>query len=97
MNRRFHPEFENDLISAARFYQKQRSGLGAEFLDAAEQAVAPVMQAPQRWPIRVAGVRRYLLSRFPYILRYRIDAATETVDFLSIIHTSRHPDTAKER
>ena len=97
MNRRFHPEFENDLISAARFYEKQRSGLGAEFLDETEKAVATVMQAPQRWPIRVAGVRRYLLPRFPYILRYRIDPAVETVDFLSIIHTARHPDTATER
>ena len=50
MNRRFHPEFENDLISAARFYERQRSGLGAEFVDEAEQAVATVMGAPRQWP-----------------------------------------------
>ena len=39
MNRWFHPEFETDLISAARYYEAQRANLGLDFLDAAESTV----------------------------------------------------------
>jgi plasmid stabilization system protein ParE len=97
MNRWFHPEFESDLIAAARHYQAERPTLGAEFLDEAEQAVENVMRAPGRWPVGLGGIRRFLLQRFPYIIRYRISPAGDTVQFLSILHGARHPDTARDR
>jgi toxin ParE1/3/4 len=95
MTRWFHPEFETDLIDAARYYQGQRPALGAEFLDEAEQAVEEIMRAPERWAVRVGGVRRFLLSRFPYIIRYRLSG--KAVQFLSILHGARHPDTSSRR
>jgi hypothetical protein len=49
MNRWFHPEFETDLISAARYLNQQRYGLGAEFLDEAERAIEEIMSDPDRW------------------------------------------------
>ena len=97
MNRWFHPEFENDLIDAARHYQTQRPALGAAFLDEAERAVEMVMSAPERWPIRIGGIRRFLVARFPYIIRYRISTNGDAVQFLSILHGARHPDTGRER
>lgn len=95
MNRWFHPEFETDLISAARYYEAQRANLGRESLDAAESTVETIMVAPERWPERVAGIRRLQLERFPYLIRYRITA--DTVQFLSILHAARHPDTGAGR
>ena len=53
------------------------------------------MVAPHRWPERVAGIRRLQLERFPYLIRYRITA--DTVQFLSILHAARHPDTGAGR
>lgn len=97
MNRWFHPEFETDLIAAARHYQAERPALGAEFLNAAEQVVEEIVRSPERWPVRVGGVRRFLVERFPYIIRYRISAAGDTVQFLSILHGARHPDTGSKR
>lgn len=97
MTRWFHPEFETDLIDAARYYQGQRPALGAEFLDEAEQSVEDVMCAPELWPMRVGGVRRFLLPRFPYVIRYRISTNGDTVQFLSILHGARHPDTGRRR
>jgi hypothetical protein len=44
-----------------------------------------------------ADVRRFLVHRFHYVIRYRIVAATDTVEFLSIVHTSRHPNTVTDR
>lgn len=92
MNRWYHPEFETDLIDAARYYQGQVPALGAEFLDEAERAVEEVMRAPELWPLRVGGIRRFLLNRFPYVIRYRISSGGDTVQFLSILHAARHPD-----
>src|SRR5262245_20231061 len=97
MTRWFHPEFETDLIDAARYYQGQRRALGAEFLEAAEQAVEEIMRAPSRWPTRMGGIRRFLLLRFPYVFRYRIAASSNTVQFLSILHGARHPGTGGAR
>ena len=97
MNRWYHPKFETDLIEAARYYQGQVPALGAEFLDEAEQSVEEVMRAPERWPLRVGGIRRFLLHRFPFVIRYRISPNGNTVQFLSILHGARHPDTGQER
>ena len=97
MNRWFHPEFETDLVDAARYYQTQRPALGAEFLDEAEKAVETVMHAPERWPARVGGIRWFLVERFPYVIRYRISTSGDTVQFLSILHGARHPDTGRKR
>ncbi|MCX6955832.1 MAG: type II toxin-antitoxin system RelE/ParE family toxin [Verrucomicrobia bacterium] len=97
MNRWFHPQFETELTAAAVYYEEQRAGLGAEFLDATEQAIETVMSAPHRWPARIGGVRRHLVERFPYLVRYRVAPTGETVQFLSLLHGARHPDTGRER
>lgn len=97
MNRWFHPQFETELTDAALYYEQQRAGLGAEFLDTTERAIEAVVSAPHRWPIRIGGVRRYLVERFPYVIRYRITPTGETVQFLSLLHGARHPDTGHER
>ena len=95
MKRWYHPEFETDLISSARHYETQRATLGREFVATAEATVEIIMSAPDRWPERQAGIRRLPLERFPFLIRYRITA--DTVQFLSILHGSRHPDTSTGR
>ncbi|MFZ5495136.1 MAG: type II toxin-antitoxin system RelE/ParE family toxin [Verrucomicrobiota bacterium] len=93
MTRWFHPEFQTDLIDAARYCQGQRPALGAEFIDEAEAAVEEIMRAPERWPVRVGRVRRFLLNRFPCIIRYRISDSGDTVQFLSLLHGAAIPAT----
>ena len=95
MNRWYHPEFETDLISAARYFEAQRADLGREFITTAENTVKTIMVAPTRWPERQAGIRRLQLDRFPFLIRYRITA--DTVQFLSILHAARHPDISVSR
>jgi hypothetical protein len=53
------------------------------------------MTAPHRWPERNGGIRRLQLDGFPFLIRCRITA--DTVQFLSILHVARHPDTGSER
>jgi len=95
MIRWYHPEFENDLISAARYYEEQSVGLGRDYIGAAESTVELIMTAPSRWPERQGGIRRLQLNGFPYLIRYRINA--DAVELLSILHGARHPDTDSGR
>ena len=97
MKRWYHPAFETDLIEAARYLGQKRHDYGQVFLDEAEAAVELIMQNPTIWRPWHHDIRRYILRRFHYTIRYRIRADEDLVEFLSIIHTSRRPDTGLER
>lgn len=97
MKRWFHPLFESELIAAARYLERQRGGFGLQLVNEVESAVESIMQAPTAWRPWRNDIRRFLLSRFRYTIRYRIRRDEERVEFLSLVHTSRHPDTALDR
>jgi toxin ParE1/3/4 len=86
----YHPDAEAELIQAARFYESRVSTLGSEFLDAADRAIAVIVEAPDRWSIIEADVRRYLMLRFPYAVYYRV--FRDSIRILAFKHHSRHPD-----
>ena len=86
----YHPDAESELIEAARFYEQQFPSLGAQFLDAAELAAGTILEAPHRWKIIEAGVRRYLMPRFPFAVYYTI--CPDHLRILAFKHHSRDPD-----
>jgi toxin ParE1/3/4 len=86
----YHPDAETELIEAAQFYEGRVSTLGAQFLDAVDQSVRAIIDAPERWRIIDADVRRYLMPRFPYAIYYRVTA--EHIRVLAFKHHRRHPD-----
>jgi toxin ParE1/3/4 len=86
----YHPDAEAELIQAARFYESRVSTLGSEFLDAADRAIAVIVEAPDRWSIIEADVRRYLMPRFPYAVYYRV--FPDHIRILAFKHHSRYPD-----
>ena len=97
MKRRFHPAFEVELIEAARYLEQQRSNFGRQFIDEVEAAVETIMRAPATWRPWHGDIRRFVLSRFRYTIRYRIRGGEDLVEFLSVIHTLRHPDEGLDR
>ena len=68
----YHPDAEAELIESARFYEQRVPSLGGQFLDAAELAIGAILDAPERWSILEAAVRRYLMPRFPFAVYYRV-------------------------
>ena len=97
MKRWFHPAFETELIEAARYLEQQRGEFGRQFLDDVEAAVERIMQAPETWQAWRGDVRRFLLARFRYTIRYRVRRDEDLVEFLSVVHTARHPETGSDR
>ena len=69
--------------------------LGAEFLNAVDDAIAKILQAPTRWRVIEADVRRYLMPRFPFAIYYRV--LSDHVRILAIKQHSRFPNYWSER
>lgn len=97
MKRWFHPAFEIDLIEAARHLERQRQDYGRHFLDEVEAAIERIAQGPTIWRPWRGDIRRFLLSRFSYTIRYRIRRDEALIEFLSVVHAARHPDTGIDR
>jgi plasmid stabilization system protein ParE len=85
------------LIEAARYLEQQRGDFGRQFLDEAEAAIEVIMRAPETWRPWRGDIRRFVVVRFRYTIRYRVRRDEGLVEFLSIVHTSRGPDTGADR
>src|SRR5258708_7420507 len=86
----YHPDAEAELIEAAQFYERRVPTLGAQFLDAIDDAIRVIQGAPQRWSVIEGDVRHYLMPRFPYAIYYRV--LPDLLRVLAFKHHSRHPD-----
>ena len=80
---------EQEMVDAAVYYELQVRGLGADFLDKIESAIADIAENSERWPIVRSDIRRRLVHRFPYGLLYRVDP--DEVLVLAVAHLHRHP------
>ncbi|WP_415907843.1 type II toxin-antitoxin system RelE/ParE family toxin [Oleiharenicola sp. Vm1] len=86
-----HPEAEREFTAAALRYERERAGLGGDFIAAVDHAVAELRAHPHRWRVIKSDVRRGLLPRFPYAFYYWEKIAGEELEILSISHSKRHP------
>jgi toxin ParE1/3/4 len=84
-------EASEELSVAAEWYEKERVGLGADLLAEAARGLKKVAENPTTWPLvpRSRIVRRFLLTRFPYVVYYVIEGGHVRV--FAFGHTSRRP------
>lgn len=84
-----------DVEEAYRWYERQRAGLGEEFLSAVQGALEVVASNPEAHPVVHRDTRRFLLRRFPYGLYYRVLDAEIVV--VACFHAKRDPKTWRSR
>jgi plasmid stabilization system protein ParE len=89
------PEVVADLTSARDWYEAQRPGLGAKFLDAAAASIEHVADQPEIYALIYRRVRRCKVRKFPYVVYYRTN--DDYVEIMAVLHASRHPRTWKSR
>ncbi len=85
---------EREALKAAFWYNKQRSGLGDDFLLEVDECVIGVANDPQQHtPVEMGRSRREvrcsLVKRFPYAVYFEVLPAEIVV--LAVAHTSRRP------
>lgn len=77
------------MIEAAIYYEMQVEGLGKNFLDIIEAAVAETAENPRIWPEIEQGIQRRLIRRFPYSILYTV-YENELV-IIAIMHQKQKP------
>ena len=61
-----------DLDLAIEWYEKQRRGLGFEFLNCVEVTIHRILENPQVYSIKLKNLRAALTRRFPFSVFYEI-------------------------
>jgi toxin ParE1/3/4 len=74
---------------AALRYDRQRAGLGAQFITEIDAALCLAATHPERFPIKHAGIRRAPVRRFPYSVFYRVER--DRIVVLAVFHGRRNP------
>jgi plasmid stabilization system protein ParE len=78
-----------EYFEALQWYEAQRSGLGHEWVEKVDQAIASACETPERFAVVERDVRSIRVRKFPYRVYYRVRAQKLIV--LAIYHAGRDP------
>ena len=95
MRYEFHPEALEEYDAAALWYAEREPALALRFIDAVEDAIGRILEAPTRWRVIEEDVRRCLTRVFPYGVLYTIEP--DFVLIVAVMHCSRELGYWKQR
>lgn len=93
----YNPEFYNDIVQAMDWYEAQQRGLGLVLQQNVKLQTQKLSSTALQFAIKYDDVRCLKVTKFPYLIHYRVDEQTKTVKVEAMIHTSRNTDIWKER
>jgi toxin ParE1/3/4 len=73
MRLRYTDRSKDDVELAFAWYERQRKGLGFEFLDCVESALLNIIRFPEMYQIRYSCFRGCPIRRFPFSIFYSIE------------------------
>ncbi len=73
MKLRYTSRAIQDLELALVWYERQRRGLGFEFLDCVEATIKSILSNPRKFRIYYAQIRGRVVRRFPFSIFYSIE------------------------
>ena len=85
----FHPEAQDEFISAAQFYESQTQELGLNFILTVQRSYERLRDSPAIGPPFGRRLRRLLVPKFPYGLLYRVEP--ERIYIVAVMHLHRRP------
>ena len=66
MRYEFHPEALDEYQETTLYYAERDPALALRFVEAVEDAIRRILEAPERWRVLEEDVRRCLTHVFPY-------------------------------
>jgi plasmid stabilization system protein ParE len=87
----FRPAAEQDVDIVFAWYERQRIGLGDQFLRSLSVTVEFIRANPMMYPVVSGSFRRAALKRFPYLLFYTVEPSRVVV--IGCLHARRDPET----
>jgi plasmid stabilization system protein ParE len=80
-------EAAEEMADAATWYDQRKPGLGMEFMQACDRAFQTISENPERYLEVGKGFRRFLVSRFTYIVFFERQGTLLII--AAVIHGSR--------
>ena len=68
MQHEFHPEALEEYRQATLWYTQRDPRVALEFVEAIEDAIYRILEAPTRWRVIEEDIRRCLTHVFPYAI-----------------------------
>jgi hypothetical protein len=91
----FHAGAEREYLTALAWYKERSPTAAVGFEDAFGRAIRAIREAPDRWPIYLAGCRRYVIHQFPFLIVY--SAFPSHIVILAVAHGHQRPGYWKGR
>lgn len=88
-------EAEQDIDEAYSYYERQRIGLGEDFLTCVNACIQAICRTPEMHQRVYRDYRRGLVRRFPFAVFY--EHADNKVIVYCVFHTSRDPKIWQQR
>jgi plasmid stabilization system protein ParE len=89
------PEARDDIDQASAWYERQRPGLGGDFLDEVLDALDRIACNPELYPVVHRHTRRSVVHRFPFGIFYCIE--DDAIVVVAVMHGSRNPRSWQQR
>jgi toxin ParE1/3/4 len=86
---RLLPEAKAEFDLAADWYDRQRAGLGVDFVRAVRKVLDRIAANPRLHMTTYRDVRKAVVNRFPYVVLYREENGEVIV--IAIFHCARNP------
>jgi plasmid stabilization system protein ParE len=90
MDIQYLPPARQEYLDAVEFYESQATGLGGDFIHEVERAEQRIADHPHAGSPYGDGMRRVLVSRFPFWVVYHLEPNRVVV--VAIAHERRRPD-----
>ena len=91
-----HDEASAEYDAAFDWYLRRSPDSALKFDAEVNRALVQIGHAPHRWAAGPHRTRRFLLSKFPFVLVYR-EMPSGEIQILAVAHTSRKPGYWKQR
>ena len=82
-------EAYEDLQTAYDYYEEQKTGLGADFLEKIKERIAYLKKYPLHFNKVEKDFRQTLIDKFPYLIVYQLSG--HEIIVYAFFHCSRNP------
>ena len=91
----FRQQARREFDQAGDWYEKERAGLGLEFLAEIQGLIDRITSNPEQFQILHRDVRKAVVRRFPYCVYFRERGRNIVV--LAVFHGSRNPSMVEQQ
>lgn len=91
----FRKQARLEFDEAGDWYEKERPGLGLEFLAEIHLLIRRIAGNPEQFPMLYRDVRKAVARRFPYCIYFR--ERNQHIVVLAVFHSARNPAVWQQR